>query len=234
LSANCLRQVARSHHLLNIQLLSIITVGDPTVFDDVCLWRERVSMRALISPEPALLGFLLDGPLHGYDLYKQVHQQLGVVWRLGLSQMYAIFNTYAAQGWVRAHTQSQGARPSKKILELTPAGRRAFEAWLDQPARGLREFRIDFFLRLYFARAAGAAATKRLIDRQMAASQKELETLRSRETGEDDFNRLARGFRIQQLNTIIKWLENNRSDLIPSKTSARGMTARSACPNRNK
>ncbi len=188
-------------------------------------------MKARISPEPALLGFLLDEPMHGYDLYKQVHQQLGVVWTLGMSQMYAIFNSYAAQGWLRTRTQTQGARPSKKIRELTPAGRRAFEAWLDQPAHGLREFRIDFFLRLYFARTAGVAATKRLIARQISTSQKELETLRAREISaqndEDGFNRLARSFRIQQLTTILKWLENNRADLIQSK-SARRMASKPA------
>lgn len=193
-------------------------------------------MRARISPEPALLGFLLDGPMHGYDLYKQVNQQLGAVWRLGMSQMYAIFNLYAAQGWLRTRTQAQGARPSKKIMELTPAGRKAFEAWLDQPARGLREFRIDFFLRLYFARAAGVGPTKRLIERQIAASQKELETLRSWETAssdvEDDFNRLTRSFRIQQLTTILKWLESNRPGLIQSKPALRMMNARKARSSR--
>jgi DNA-binding PadR family transcriptional regulator len=189
-------------------------------------------MRAKISPEPALLGFLLDGPMHGYDLYKQVNQQLGAVWRLGMSQMYAIFNLYAAQGWLRTRTQAQGARPSKKIMELTPGGHKAFEAWLDQPARGLREFRIDFFLRLYFARAAGVGPAKRLIERQVAASQKELETLRSRETavsdGEDDFGRLTRSFRIQQLTTILKWLENNRAALIQSQSSLRLGSVRKA------
>lgn len=183
-------------------------------------------MRTTISPEPALLGFLVGGPMHGYDLYKQVDRQLGNVWRLGMSQMYAIFNTYASQGWVRTHTQTQGARPSKKILELTPAGRQAFKAWLDQPARGLREFRIDFFLRLYFARAAGAPTAKRLIEHQMAASKKELEMLRGREAEEDDFTRLTCSFRIQQLNTIIKWLEDNRSNLIPSSSSAHTAGAR--------
>ena len=193
-------------------------------------------MRAKISPEPALLGFLVDGPLHGYDLYKQVHQQLGIVWWLGLSQMYAIFNTYAAQGWVRTRTQVQGARPSKKILELTPAGRKAFGAWLDQPARGLREFRIDFFLRLYFARAAGAVTAKRLIDRQIAASQKELETLRSRGVEEevDEFTRLTRSFRIQQLTTILKWLENNRAELIQARSPARAAGIRQARQSRRK
>jgi DNA-binding PadR family transcriptional regulator len=193
-------------------------------------------MRARISPEPALLGFLLDGPMHGYDLYKQVNQQLGAVWHLGMSQMYAIFNLYAAQGWLRTRMLTQGARPSKKILELTPTGRRAFEAWLDQPARGLREFRIDFFLRLYFARAAGIGPAKRLIDRQIAASQHELEALRSQETasleGEDDLAGLTRNFRIQQLATILKWLENNRSGLVQSKSPLRMLGVRKARQSR--
>ena len=199
---------------------------------------KGLRMRATISPEPALLGFLLGGPLHGYDLYKQVNRRLGMVWHLGLSQMYAIFNNYAAQGWLRTRTQAQGLRPSKKILELTPAGSRAFETWLNQPARGLREFRIDFFLRLYFTRALGAVATRRLIERQIAASQKELETLHAYEAasvdGEDNFNRLTRSFRIQQLTTILKWLEDNRSDLIQSPSSLRMTDVRKARPSRRK
>lgn len=202
---------------------SIIEYNPSSRIDGCGLYAKGLRMRARISPEPALLGFLLDGPMHGYDLYKLVNHQLGAVWRLGMSQMYAIFNLYAAQGWLRTRTQVQGARPSKKIMELTPVGRKAFKAWLDQPARGLREFRIDFFLRLYFARAAGVGPSKRLIDRQIATSQKELETLRLRETagsdGENDLDRLTRSFRTQQLTTILKWLENNRANLIQAKSS---------------
>ncbi len=195
-------------------------------------------MRARISPEPALLGFLLDGPMHGYDLYKQVNQQLGAVWYLGMSQMYAIFNLYAAQGWLRTRMLTQGARPSKKILELTPAGRRAFEAWLDQPARGLREFRIDFFLRLYFARVGGVGPARRLIDRQIAAIQQELEALRSQESAspdaEDDLAGLTRSFRTHQLTTILKWLENNRLGLVQPESSLRMMGVRRARQGRRK
>jgi DNA-binding PadR family transcriptional regulator len=174
-------------------------------------------MRTTISPEPALLGFLLNGPMHGYDLYKQVDQELAPVWHLGLSQMYAIFKSFAARGWVRVRVQAQGARPSKNILELTPIGRKAFETWRTLSARGLREFRVDFFLRLYFARIAGVGSAKELVECQTAASRRELESLRilkKSSAPEYELFELTRDFRIQQLTTILKWLQANRAKLI--------------------
>jgi DNA-binding PadR family transcriptional regulator len=170
------------------------------------------------SPEPALLGFLLDGPLHGYDLYKQVDAHLSLMWHVGMSQMYAIINSYATRGWIQTQVQSQELRPSKKVLEITPAGRKAFEEWLHQPARGLREFRVDFFLRLYFARRTSSSAVQTLIDQQIKAVRQELANLdEHRITAADEEGelfQLTRNFRLQQLTTILKWLETNRGQLI--------------------
>lgn len=175
-------------------------------------------MRLNISPEPALLGFLLDEPKHGYDLYKQVNRHLGMVWHVGMSQMYAIVNSYATRGWIRTQMRSQGARPSRKVLALTPAGRAAFEAWLLQPARGLREFRVDFFLRLHFAEVYGESYVRDLVDQQIGTVQKEMVDLRSRRTTspdeENSLFELTRDFRIQQLSTIQKWLKANRAELV--------------------
>ncbi|HEX9077029.1 MAG TPA: PadR family transcriptional regulator [Anaerolineae bacterium] len=175
-------------------------------------------MRLTISPEPALLGFLLDGPVHGYDLYKRVNAHLGLVWAVGMSQMYAIVKTFETRGWVRSRLRSQSTRPSQKVLELTPAGRAAFEEWVHQPAHGLREFRVDFFLRLYFARRAGARFAQELVEGQRAACRDELENLRTRsaeaDITEEDLYQLARDFRIKQLTTILKWLDSHRGQLI--------------------
>ena len=96
-----------------------------------------------ISPEPALLGFLQQGPLHGYDLYKQVVANLGAVWRLGQSQMYAILKEYEARGWIKTIVMPQNGRPARKMLQLTPAGKRAFDSWMNRAAHGLREFRVE-------------------------------------------------------------------------------------------
>lgn len=173
-------------------------------------------MKANISPEPALLGFLQDGPLHGYDLHKQVTQQLGPVWHLGLSQMYAILKEYETRGWLKTVTVAQNGRPARKMLKLTAQGQRAFDAWMVQSARGLREFRVDFFARLYFARAAGRPALRRFLDHQIQATQKERDALSAAQT-EAEFSAVVRDFRLTQLDAILTWLEAYRAENVRSR-----------------
>jgi DNA-binding PadR family transcriptional regulator len=164
-------------------------------------------MRALISPEPALLGFLREGPLHGYDLHKQVTAQLGPVWRLGLSQMYAILKEYEARGWIRTIVAPQDGRPARKILKLTPGGRRAFDDWMARTARGMREFRVDFFARLYFANAAGPQHLCEFLEHQRAATRRERSELALAETS-SELAEAVRQFRLTQLDTILEWLDS--------------------------
>jgi DNA-binding PadR family transcriptional regulator len=187
-------------------------------------------MKMTISPEPALLGVLRGGPIHGYELYKRVTEELAPIWHLGRSQMYAIVNDYAARGWIRTRVEVQGLRPSKKILELTPAGRKAFEAWMAQPARGLREFRVDFFARLYFARSSGRAKMEHLINQQIAESRQELQRLEKGillpQNAEDEFRQAVRNFRIEQLRAALHWLETHRRHLMPAQTRTKSMRVR--------
>ncbi len=167
-------------------------------------------MKSGISPEPALLGFLRDGPLHGYDLHKRVAVQLGPAWHLGISQMYAILKEYEARGWIKTVVAPQNGRPSRKMLVLTPAGERAFEAWMAQTAHGLREFRVDFFARLYFARSAGRRALRAFLTKQIEATRRELSGLQTTPAS-SDYAALVTSFRITQLQTILEWLTTLRA-----------------------
>lgn len=177
-------------------------------------------MRTTISPEPALLGFLRQAPLHGYDLYKQVTTELGPVWHLGQSQMYAILKEYETRGWVRIVLQTQGGRPPRKVLELTPAGSHAFDEWMEQSARGLRELRVDFLARLFFARAQGKQPLRRLLDRQIQATRREMENFVTARADQDpsEFADLVRNFRVEQLRAILDWLEETRRHESPKRT----------------
>jgi DNA-binding PadR family transcriptional regulator len=176
-------------------------------------------MKTLISPEPALLGFLREGPLHGYDLHKQLAQQLGPVWRLGISQMYAILKDYEARGWIKTIVVAQNGRPARKMLKLTAQGQRAFDTWMTQSARGMREFRVDFFARLYFARAAGRPALRQFLKQQIQATQKEREALMNAQTP-SAFSEVVRSFRLAQLDTILNWLETYRASLTQSRSAS--------------
>jgi DNA-binding PadR family transcriptional regulator len=163
-------------------------------------------MKAAISPEPALLGFLQDGPLHGYDLHKQVSAQLGPVWHVGLSQLYAILKEYQERGWLAPSVTPQSGRPARTLLKLTPAGKRAFDTWMHQTARGVREFRVDFFARLYFAQQAGRPALRAFLAHQLRATRAELAALQD-EPATSPFAADVTHFRQLQLRAVLEWLE---------------------------
>ncbi len=163
----------------------------------------------------ALLGLLLDQPHHGYDLYRDFADPagLGQVWHLGMSQMYAELKTLEARGWVSATTEQQDARPAKKIFTLTPAGRVAFQEWMTTPSQGLREMRVEFIARLYFARRENAKAVTALIARQEKSLREELSKLKENKLAQsesDDFVRALHSFRTSQLKAALTWLKSAR------------------------
>ncbi|MBI5301997.1 MAG: PadR family transcriptional regulator [Chloroflexi bacterium] len=163
----------------------------------------------------ALLGLLVDEAHHGYDLYQHFTDPagLGQVWHLGMSQMYADLKTLEASDFVKATVEQQDSRPAKKVFALTPAGRAAFREWMATPSRGLREMRVEFIVRLFFARREGRRAVTALIERQDQALRAELARWQVERSTEalDDFGQLVRAFRLNQTQAALTWLKSLRN-----------------------
>jgi DNA-binding PadR family transcriptional regulator len=191
-------------------------------------------MRPGTATRFALLGLLLDQPDHGYDLYQRFSDPagLGQVWHLGMSQMYADLKTLEASGWVRVRTEQQDSHPPKRIFTLTDAGRAAFQAWMAHPSRGLREMRVEFIVRLYFAQRATPNGAAALIARQEKSLREELGRLR--QTGPSPresalFVQVVHSFRISQIEAAITWLRSVRKLTVRSKPRRSG--SKGAIPN---
>lgn len=206
-----------------------------------------------LRPEYLFLGLLAEGPGHGYGLYRAFRESLAPLWRVSESQMYATLNRLAAKGWIAeepgaddaaqeagpARGAAPGAaagRPSRQVLSLTPAGREAFELWLERPsAPSPRSLRMEFLSRLHFAlrrdaasgigagRSGGLAA--RLVREQTALLEQELERSAAR-TAERAGGRtagargsplpvdaLAADFRLRQLRAALQWLSDLSASL---------------------
>src|SRR5512137_1912957 len=104
------------------------------------------------SPEYALLGFLYEHPRHGYALHRQLVTELGHVWHVSQSQAYNILKRLEIQGWISSSTQEQEKLPARQNLQITEAGRRRFEEWLEAPSgSSVRAIRLEFITRIYFA-----------------------------------------------------------------------------------
>jgi PadR family transcriptional regulator, regulatory protein AphA len=163
----------------------------------------------------ALLGLLQDQPHHGYDLYQRFGDPVGLgqVWHLGMSQMYAELKTLQARGWVSLVVEQQDPRPAKKIFSLTSKGRGAFEEWMAAPSRGLREMRVEFIAKLYFARLKGVRDISALVACQEKSLREELGKLQKEKAsphGTDGYVLAVHTFRTGQIKAAMEWLKSIR------------------------
>jgi DNA-binding PadR family transcriptional regulator len=96
----------------------------------------------------ALLGFLHEGPLSGWDLWSAAQQRIGDFWTVTRSQVYRELTAMAETGLVvRGETGPRDRKP----YALTDAGRQAFREWVESEP-GTEQIRYPLLLKLAFGR----------------------------------------------------------------------------------
>lgn len=165
--------------------------------------------RAALSVEHALLGYLLEQPLHGYDIFGRLREpkQLGAVWRLKQAHLYALLGRLEDEGLLTGESVAQETRPPKRLLHLTTAGRAAFDTWLRRPVRHGRELRIEFLAKLFWARRIGEDAAYRLVAVQRAECERWLAAENDDIARDEPYARLVTSFRRGQIEAMLRWLD---------------------------
>lgn len=168
-----------------------------------------MSRNAKVSPQPVLLGLLMFGPRHGYELYQEFSRDLGRVWRIGLSQLYAQLKQLEQAGLVTSQTEPQPNRPPRLVYHLTPDGRGVFLDWVQQPTPYLRRMRVEFLARLYFFHTLSLPGLEHLVAEQKAVCQAQIERFAHlADDAQDVFRRLVLEFRKGQLEAAVRWLDH--------------------------
>jgi DNA-binding PadR family transcriptional regulator len=162
--------------------------------------------------------------MHAYEIHQTLLQteDLGLVWHVKQSQLYALITRLEEAGFVTSRTEAQDARPARKVLQLTPAGEAVFAEWVRTPVAHGRDFRLEFLAKLYFASREGTRTLDALIEGQRHACVLLREQLMARVaaiTGDDPFDRLVLRFRIGQLTAILDWLDECARTFAPTDTS---------------
>lgn len=121
-------------------------------------------MRAML--ELAILGFLYDAALHGYELRKRISALTGHVRPVAESTLYPAIKRLEKAGLLARETQPGTGAAPRHVLSLTPAGRQELRKRLAEPARGditdeNRWFRLLAFLRHLDDETAQAAVLRR-------------------------------------------------------------------------
>ena len=161
-----------------------------------------------VSPQPALLGLLMAEPKHGYELYQEFDRELGRVWQIGQSQLYAHLKQLEEAGLVTVQTEPQPNRPPRKVYTLTPAGRETFLDWVHRATPYLRHIRVEFLARLYFFRWLSLPGLEQLVAEQKDVCQSQIERFEQLSAdAEDPFQRCVLEFRKGQLQAVVHWLD---------------------------
>lgn len=168
-----------------------------------------------LSPEFALLGFLIAGPSHGYDLHQRFTTALGHVWRLSQSQAYAILKRLEQRGDITSQVIEQEKLPARQKLRITAQGRQRFFDWLETGiATNSRSIRLEFLTRLYFTQLHRPDNARIIYEKQSAEIASGIERLESLLTNlplEQVYNRLSLDLRLQQMRLIQSWMVDIRT-----------------------
>ncbi|MCL4394476.1 MAG: helix-turn-helix transcriptional regulator [Chloroflexi bacterium] len=142
-----------------------------------------------MSPLHPLLGLLLSGERHGYELKRIVDEEYAPYWHIDFAQLYRSLAKMTRQGWVEWRAESGDGAPDRKVYSLTSPGRAAFQAWLAEPAQD----REEFFVKLRLAHECGAPIAPLVQDRRRKLEKElagRLEAERAAQSS-DDAGRLA-------------------------------------------
>ncbi len=162
--------------------------------------------------EQVILGFLTQGPLHGYDLHRRVEEEVGYIWYIGLSNLYTALKRLEEAGRVESTLMPQESRPPRKVYRITSAGEASFRDWVQRPVQTMRGVRVEFLAKLYFHRILGLPGVEALIAAQERICQERLAWLEqsAARCAPGDFNRLVFDFRRRQIQAILDWLVTYR------------------------
>ena len=158
--------------------------------------------------EYPVLGVLTVAAAHGYDIHRRLREHLGEVWKLNRSQVYSLLSKLERDGLVSHERVQQDNLPTKKIFHLTGAGRELFNSWVSSPVAGVRDLRLEFLTKLYFARLASENAEEKLLAHQLEACREKAERLAGmrRRCGTRIESRAA-DYRLALVEASIGWLE---------------------------
>lgn len=170
-----------------------------------------------LTPDETLLGLLAAEARHGYQLLDCFRDpaQLGNVWALSTSQLYAVLKRLSAQGLIMGETVTSPDAPDRTEYRLTPEGVQRLEAWLTEPnpSASVRRVRVEFLSRLYIARLLNLPTLGIVRAQKESCRLRRAARVEDRDAFAPGVGRLALELEIAQLDAIMQWID--RCELVP-------------------
>jgi len=166
-------------------------------------------MKTKPSTEFALLGTLMSGPMHGYEILRFFNEELGSTWHISTSQLYALLKKLENEGLLSSSVEVQETRPSRRVFSLSQEGKKVFLEWLHSPTEHARDLRIEFLTKLFFIEHLSITGGSELIDKQIEIMEMLHKGISEGENTEKvPFKKLVYGFKSITIETWIEWLQS--------------------------
>ncbi|MGH7963026.1 MAG: PadR family transcriptional regulator [Candidatus Binatia bacterium] len=175
----------------------------------------------------AILGLLRERSMHGYEIAQHFkpETELGQVVPAEMSTVYTFLKDLQEHGLIRGERVTVGARPPRTVFSLTAEAEPLFLDWVGRPVARIREVRLDFLIKLYFAQRLGTVQATALVDAQIAVCRDYVERQQAsgRALKPASFERLVQESKFTAAESTLSWLNRIATQIAPRKRSAAGV-----------
>lgn len=170
--------------------------------------RLRRSNTDLLTGEWACLGLLVDSPMHGFALARELSAEgaIGRIWSLSRPLTYRAIDQLLERGYIEARDEQPGrAGGTKTIYAPTRAGRAAFRSWVTTPVAHLRDIRSEMLLKLVLARRCSVPVGSMLDEQRNAIHDIRSGLERRLSTAPDD---IVSMWRLRSAEAVLRFLDD--------------------------
>jgi DNA-binding PadR family transcriptional regulator len=176
-----------------------------------------------MSLKYGILGLLVEGPLHGYEVKNRFESLLGGSWEVNFGQVYTTLQRLERDQLVEPASE-RGDR-GKLAYRLTEVGRRALQEWLTRPESEPQQLREEIYLKLLLTTRLANGSLDELLAAQRRVYMQRLKDLseleeRARRDGRDDLVLLFMGG-ILHTEADLKWTDAAAEEMRQTKRKGR-------------
>jgi PadR family transcriptional regulator AphA len=164
-----------------------------------------------VSLQFFVLGLLAQRPLSGYDIKRFLNTLNWLIGSPSGGSLYPVLRALLQEDLVAVEVVPGLDRPPRKIYSITPAGRQALQAWIDQPAAANAPLKA-FVMRLLIADSHSIARLLAHLERRRKQVADHRAKLREGTGAIDERldlgQRLALGYGLALAKAELDWLDS--------------------------
>lgn len=184
-----------------------------------------------MSVKHGLLAILDRRSMHGYELRRELADELGPDWALNFGQVYSTLDRLLRDGLVvQSETVASAAAPDRKLYTVTPSGRAELHRWFLAPLEGVEAGRDELYAKIMLA-LTGDLDVEQVTQAQRKGLLRVIATLTAEKERLDPDLDLAATLHIDLLigrtDAFLRWLDTAEARIRrAAQTGASGLSAR--------